>query len=501
MRTWFWTLILFIAAVALALVLREHAGNVYLVTPHYLARASLTYVVLCTLGLFIVLYVLLRLLAWFSDGPERFRLWRGRRAQRRDQALLETGWISILEGRYEQAEKDLMKLMSKTRSQSSKVVAGLAAARAAHYQGQIAQRDEALAAARAAAGDDARLKEASAVASAELYLDQNRTEEAIELLQDLQDASSRHLHATRLLLRAYRQQGNAERVYELTRLLVRRSGIERQEALNHIEFAAAARLRVGGAEQFKALWSDLKSEEKILPGVALEAALIQEHEGNYEEAGRILEPAIAVSFDSRLLEAYAQCPPEYVGRRLAKAEEWLRSQPNNPVLLSTLGHLCLTSQLWGQGEHYLLRSLKIQGDLRNHALLGNLYDSLGRHDEAVSYWRKAASMAGTLPILAVSTALPAADTRHDPSHTDADSLPSQDDDDLPHYTYAASVVAEDLLDQGRPLPVVAEPVPPAATPSQDSLSSSSDLDDYFDTAPIPGVDLSQTSDRPRRSND
>lgn len=103
MRTWFWTLILFIAAVALALVLREHAGNVYLVTPHYLARASLTYVVLCTLGLFIVLYVLLRLLAWFSDGPERFRLWRGRRAQRRDQALLETGWISILEGRYEQA--------------------------------------------------------------------------------------------------------------------------------------------------------------------------------------------------------------------------------------------------------------------------------------------------------------------------------------------------------------------------------------------------------------
>ncbi|HBJ69515.1 MAG TPA: heme biosynthesis protein HemY, partial [Alcaligenes faecalis] len=131
-----------------------------------------------------------------------------------------------------------------------------------------------------------------------------------------------------------------------------------------IEFAAAARLRVGGAEQFKALWSDLKSEEKILPGVALEAALIQEHEGNYEEAGRILEPAIAASFDSRLLEAYAQCPPEYVGRRLAKAEEWLRSQPNNPVLLSTLGHLCLTSQLWGQGEHYLLRSLKIQGDLR-----------------------------------------------------------------------------------------------------------------------------------------
>ena len=125
---------------------------------------------------------------------------------------------------------------------------------------------------------------------------------------------------------------------------------------------------------------------------------------------------------------------------------------------------------------------------------------LGRHDEAVSYWRKAASIAGTLPVLAISRALPAADTRHDPSHTDADSLPSQDED-LPRYTYAASAVAEDLPDHGRPLPVVAEPVSPATAPSQDTLSSSSDLDDYFDTAPIPGVDLSQTSDRPRRSKD
>lgn len=498
MRTWFWTLILFIAAVALALVLREHAGNVYLATPHHLVRSSLTFVVLSLLALFVALYILLRLLAWVGGGPERFRLWRGRRAQKRDQTLLEAGWISILEGRYDQAEKDMMKLMSKTRSQSSKVVAGLAAARAAHYQGDMTQRDEALAAARAAAGEDTRLKEASAVASAEMYLDQNRAQQAIALLQPLQDASSRHLHATRLLLRAYRQQGDAERVYELTRLLMRRSGIERQEALGHIEFAAAARLRAGGSEQFKTLWSDLKADEKLLPGVALEAALIQEREGNYEDAGRILEPAIAASFDARLLEAYARCPAEQVGRRLAKAEEWLRSQPNNPVLLSTLGHLCLTSQLWGQGEHYLLRSLKIQGDLRNHALLGNLYDSLGRRDEAVAYWRKAASMAGTLPVLTVAGALPAADTRMDPAHIDGDSLPS--DQQAQDPPYGASAVAVDLPDSGRPLPVV-EPIKPAPTPSQDALTSSSDLDDYFDTAPIPGVDLSQTSDRPRRSND
>ncbi|HUG59647.1 MAG TPA: heme biosynthesis HemY N-terminal domain-containing protein, partial [Candidimonas sp.] len=136
MRTWFWTLLVFVAAVGLALVLRDHSGNVLIVAQPWRIELSLTLAVLLILACFAILYLLLRVLAWISSGPERFRSWRGLRAQNHDYKLLENGWINVLEGRYTEAEKELSKLLGRTRSSSRKVLAGLASARAAHHLGE-----------------------------------------------------------------------------------------------------------------------------------------------------------------------------------------------------------------------------------------------------------------------------------------------------------------------------------------------------------------------------
>src|SRR5690554_208564 len=207
MRTWFWTLVVFIAAVALALILRDHNGNVLIMVQPWRIELSLTFAVLILIATFVVLHIALRLITWVGHGPERIRSWRSVRAQKRDHNLLESGWVNILEGRYEQADKDLTRLLGKTRSYTSKVVAGLASAQAAHHQGDHPRRNNALEQARLSARDDARLKEAVAIVTAEMYLDDNRAEEALSLLQPLQDASSRYFHATRLLLRAHQQLG------------------------------------------------------------------------------------------------------------------------------------------------------------------------------------------------------------------------------------------------------------------------------------------------------
>src|SRR3546814_516960 len=138
------------------------------------------------------------------------------------------------------------------------------------------------------------------------------------------------------------------------------------------------RLQAGGPEGFKAIWGDLKSDERTLPDIALAGAGIQQAQGNIDEASRILEAALQIRLESRLLNVYSQCPPEHVARRLSKAEVWLKTNPDDSSLLAALGNLCLTGELWGQGEHYLLRSMKIRSDMRIHALLGNLYDQIGR---------------------------------------------------------------------------------------------------------------------------
>src|SRR5690606_21526078 len=109
MKAWFWTLAVFVAAVALALVLRDHSGNVLIVAQPWRIELSLTLAVLLIVASFVILYGLLRVLAWISGGPERFRSWRSLRSQNKDHALLESGWINVLEGRYTEGEKDLSK--------------------------------------------------------------------------------------------------------------------------------------------------------------------------------------------------------------------------------------------------------------------------------------------------------------------------------------------------------------------------------------------------------
>ncbi len=500
MRTWFWTLLVLALAVALALLLREHSGNVLIIAQPWRIELSLTLAVLLILASFVVLYVCLRVSAWLVGGPERFRSWRGLRAKQRDHNLLETGWINVLEGRYTQAEKELSKLLGLTKVKNTKVLAGLALARASHHLGEFVRRDEAIKLAQDTAHNEPRLKEAVATAVAEMYLDQNRPQDALTLLQPLQDASSRHFNATRLLLRAHRQLHNHDRVYDLTRLLLRRGAIDKAEALQLIETSASARLRAAGPEGFKAIWSDLKADEKTLPDVALAAAAIHESAGHFDESAKVLEAAIGIKLEPRLLNAYSQCPPEQVARRLNKAEVWLKADPDNSALLAALGNLCLTGQLWGQGEHYLLRSMKVRSDVRIHALLGNLYDRLGRESDAMKHWRLASGVTGVLPVLHVDQWLPAADLRGDPTLIDVEAMPEVHpiwaDSNTP---VAASAADFDVDASSEPIPVAAPA--PEMSPSKAAPETDDSLDEYFDSAPIPGVDVSQTSDKPRGRSD
>ncbi|CAM5205578.1 HemY protein OS=Castellaniella defragrans OX=75697 GN=HNR28_002318 PE=4 SV=1 [Castellaniella denitrificans] len=492
MRSWIWTLILFAAAVALALVLREHGGNVLIVAQPWRIELSLSLAVVLALAAFLALHWLLRALNWLGNSPGRLRAWRGRRAQKRDVELLERGWINVLEGRYVQAEKDLSSLVSRTRSADRKVLAGLSAARALHLLGETARRDQVLRLAQEGAGQDSRLRQAVDTVTAEMYLDQNRAEEALALLEPLQDASSRFLHGTRLLLRAHRQLGHADRVYELTRLLLRRGAIDEAQARQFIRESTAQRLSRVEESGWNALWGDLSADERLDPDVALAGAQAQARLGHPAESARILEAALGRRLDDRLLRVYAHCDAAQAGHRLGHAELWLRSNPDHPGLLAALGQICLASRLWGQGEHYLERSLALRADTHIHALLGNLHDALGHPDQALRNWRLACQAADA-EIPAVDRLLPAADTRGDPRFDEMGEAAEAAPDEPPLATsYAASgVYVQDETD------VAADPVsaPPPPGPSAGAPAVSAPTEDeYFDTAPIPGVDMSQTSD-------
>ncbi|WP_459614541.1 heme biosynthesis HemY N-terminal domain-containing protein [Bordetella sp. 2513F-2] len=497
MRTWFWTILLAVVAVALAVMLREHSGNVLLLVSPWRIELSLTLTVLLLIALFVLLYVGLRLLGWLLAIPDRVRAWRGRRAQARDHELLERGWIGMLEGRFGQAEKDLTRLLSQTRQPGRRVLAALSAARAAHEMGEFARRDRMLESAREHAGTDAGLQEATATVAADMLLDQGHAQQALEVLAPLQDGGARHLHTMRLLLRAETALAHHDRVFTLARGLLRRNALPRAEGMQLLDHAGAARLRAGiGTDGWRAIWKDLKTEERLLPGIALAGAQAFEAAGESGEAARILEAAIEDQFNPALVAAYAQCDASQVPRRLAKAETWLRQRPNDTELLTALGVLCLNGQLWGQAERYLQRSLNRRNDPHCHALLGSLYDRLDRPADAVRHWRLATAARMALPVLATDAALPAADVGADPDRLDAEgeyeallpethaASPLDAGEDVPQAASAADYVLDPDArgHQDRP-----EPAPD--TQAEVPQRSAVDIEEYFDSAPLPASAL------------
>jgi HemY protein len=334
-----------------------------------------------------------------------------------------------------------------------------------------------------------------------MLLDQGRAERALAVLAPLADGGARHLHTMRLLLRAHTALHHHEQVFTLARGLVRRNALARNEADLLIDASGAARLRAAASsansDAWRAIWKDLKAEERLLPDVALAGAAAFDAAGEANEAARVLEAAIAVKFNPTLVAAYARCEAEQVSRRLAKAETWLQQRPTDPDLLTALGMLCLNGQLWGQAERYLLRSLSRRSDAQTHALLGSLYDRLDRPADAVRHWRLATAASMALPVLAVDAALPAADTGSDPYRVDAEGgyavgLSDTDGDadvggDYPALPPSVAASASDyVLD---PDARVSKDQHARALAPEDAplAGGTSDIDEYFDSAPIPAA--------------
>ncbi|KAJ8137297.1 hypothetical protein OY671_009490, partial [Metschnikowia pulcherrima] len=206
-----------------------------------------------------------------------------------------------------------------------------------------------------------------------------------------------------------------EQVFTSARGSSRRNASARTEGDHSIDVAGAARLRAAAANDgWRAIWKDLKAEERSSPEIASAGAAAFEAAGEANEAAKVLEAAIAVKFNPASVAAYARCDAEQVSRRSAKAETWSQQRPTDPDSSTASGMSCSNGQSWGQAERYSSRSSSRRGDAQTHASSGSSYDRLDRPADAVRHWRLATAASMASPVSAADAASPAADIGSDP---------------------------------------------------------------------------------------
>jgi HemY protein len=394
MRSLFWLLAVFAAAVALVVAARVDSGHVLFFYPPWRVEMSMVFFVVAAAVSFVVLFLLFRLLGNALALPASVRAWRARRRRERAHTALATALQAYYEGRYARAEKEAGYAADNGPSPG---VAALLAARAAHQMRDFDKRDRWL---ERADGSGDSLQAARLVSRAELALEERDFAAARDALRSLHGAGPKHVATTRMLLRAERGAGAWDEVLRLASQLSKRDAIapalaEEYKVQATVELLARS---ADDAAAFERRWRGVAAADRTQPRIAAAAARNATALGKAALARDILENALATEWVPQLVLLYGGLPerldPEEriseARARIERAEQWLLERERDSHLLATLGRLCAQAELWGKARSFLEASLSFEESRAARIELARLAERLGQSDEAQRHFRRAA---------------------------------------------------------------------------------------------------------------
>ena len=393
MRIFISLLILFAAAVTLAVGARFDPGNVVLFYPPYRIDLSLNFFLLLLVLLFVIVYGVLQALRSAQQMPQRVLAYRRGKREREGNRAMREALKFLFEGRFGHAEK------AATRAAESPENAGLSAliaARAAHRMGQPDRRNSWL----SKTLDDPSLRTARLMTAMELLIDGYEPEPALEAVNELNVSGTRHIHALRLALKANQRAKNWPEVLRLVRLLDKRNALHPalSRRLRELAYEDLLTTQAHDAESIRRLWSAIPQEDRVRPFVAVRAARAFNAKSLHAEARSVVEKALTVEWDDRLVRAYGDSAAtegsSALLAQIERCEEWLRSHPADAELALTLGTLCLRQKLWGKAQRHLEQALseasKAETVREAHLKLAQLHEALNQTEQATSHYRQCA---------------------------------------------------------------------------------------------------------------
>ncbi len=393
MRIFLTLVILFAAAIGLAVGARFNPGNVVFFYPPYRIDLSLNLFVVLVALLFVVVYTILIAIRNTQQMPQRVAAYRREKREREGNRALRDALKALFEGRFGHAEK------AAERAAESPDNAGLAAligARAAHRIGQPARRNEWL----AKIQEEQTLKTARLMTSIELLVDGNEADNALEVVNELNSSGTRHIHALRLALKANQRAKNWPEVLRLVRLLDKRNALHPalSRRLRELAYEDLLTRQSHDAESLRRVWASIPTDDRVRPSVAIRAANAFNAIGLHDEARTVVEQALSGEWDERLVRAYgssagSEGSPALLAQ-IERCEEWAKTRPNDAELELTLGVLCFRQKLWGKAQRHLENALSNASEAEAvreaHLKLAQLHEALNQSEQAAVHYRQCA---------------------------------------------------------------------------------------------------------------
>ena len=308
--------------------------------------------------LFFIFHYSIRVLSILFKIPDYLGLRYSKRLAEKSRNALVKGLIEMSEGRFEQAEKILLKQVTHS---DTELLNYLMAARSAQQQGAYDRRDEYLRLAHKAMPS---ADIAIGITQAELQLSHNQYEQALATLNHLSSIAPKHGYVKKLQARVYKQLHDWDNLGTLI------TGIKKQklipvEELNELEIETykgllSNAIKQGNKDDIASIWQQIPKNTRDNADVLSLYVNYLINIDNHNEAESLLRSYLSRHWHESMVRLYAQLNTSKPQQQLETAETWLHNHSRSASLLLVLGKLCIKSKLWGKARNYLETSLSIK---------------------------------------------------------------------------------------------------------------------------------------------
>ncbi len=378
-------LLLAVLVLTAILLVQKDPGFVLVKYGDYSLETSLAFVIVAVAIASLLIHYIFRILmgVWHLPGTVKQQS-KGRRFER-SRKLLNQGLIDLAEGRFDQAESNLVKLVDFS---ESPLIHYLAAARAAQLQGKHDERDNYLKAAHEARPE---AEIAIGVTQAELQLAHQQLEQSLATLTHLRSIAPRHDHVSRLLARVYFELEDWQSLVELLpdirrKKLLNETILKNMEAKSYRGFLAAAK---NDQQALEKAWAIIpKTAQTDAELILYYIELSNKAASDSSSVEQLIIKSIDQKWDNRLVEAYGLFNASDANDQLKRTEKWLDDYAKNENLLLALGRICIRAKLWGKAQSYLEASIGVKPMAASCMVLaGLLGDHLQQNDKASGYYK------------------------------------------------------------------------------------------------------------------
>lgn len=375
--------IIFIA-VSAGLLAHQDSGYVLIGRGLYTVEMSLSLFILALFSSYLLGYFLLRFIIRTWAVPKQLKQWRLYAHSKKSRQSALQGLINLSQGQWKKAERLLTRSI---KDSDMPLLNYLSAAKAAQKQDAPERRDHYLALAHKSMPEaDFSVK----LTQAELQFAYGQNEQALATLVNLHNLQPKHSHVMLLMSQIYEALNSWQDLKNLLPQL-RKHHVVSEKKLNQLElktYAALFNQQHNNAQDLQQQWKnmprDIKKDIVLIEQYCTQLISFEEH----DEAEKIIRNVLRKNWQPQLVKLYGLIKSSHPEKQLAFAESLSKDHGNHPILLLTLGRLCMHNDLWGKARAYLEASIGNKEMTETYKELGLLMEYLNEQTLAAKYFKK-----------------------------------------------------------------------------------------------------------------